>query len=92
MGWYIFKLFFILPAIGALIWGSLKLLQKTQSRFGSGTVKRSASVVEIISLAPAQRLLVVEFHGRQILIGSTRQGMVRLSEVMMGASDLGDTL
>ncbi len=85
MGWYLLKLCLLLPAIGFMIWGSLKLLQKTQSRFAATQATKSASVVEIIGLSPTQRLLVVEFHGRRVLIGATRQGLVRLSEVPIEA-------
>lgn len=81
MVWYILKLCVLLPAIAALIWGSLKLMQKAQTQLGAKRGQASASIIEAISLSPTQRLIVVEFHGRQILIGATRQGLVRLAEV-----------
>ena len=87
MGWYLLKLCIMLPAIALLIWGSLKLVQKSQSGFGRSLAKKSATVLESIALSPTQRLLVVEFHGRHILIGATRQGLVRLSDVPAPASD-----
>ena len=31
-------------------------------------------------LAPGIRLAVIEFHGREILVGSTRHGLTRLAE------------
>ena len=89
MGWYLVKLCIMLPAIALLIWGSLKLVQKSQSRFGRSLAKKSATVLESIALSPTQRLLVVEFHGRHILIGATRQGLVRLCEAQSPTSDNG---
>ena len=32
-------------------------------------------------LSPGVRLAVIEFHGREILVGSTRHGLTRLAEV-----------
>jgi flagellar protein FliO/FliZ len=32
-------------------------------------------------LAPGVRLAVIEFRGREILVGSTRHGLTRLAEV-----------
>ncbi len=92
MLWYILKLCILLPAIAALIWGSLKLMQKAQTRLSAQKSKASASIIEVISLSATQRLIVAEFHGRQILIGSTRQGLVRLAEVPVESFSHGDAL
>ena len=34
MFWYILKLILLLPLIGVMIWGSLKLAQRLQGKFG----------------------------------------------------------
>ena len=35
MFWYVLKLLILLPLIGAMIWGSLKLAKKMQGQFGA---------------------------------------------------------
>ncbi len=81
MQWYLLKLAIVLPLIGALIWGSLKLLQKMQARYGiAAPGGRSVRIVETVMLSPTLRLAVIEFHGREILVSTSRQGLVRLAE------------
>lgn len=81
MGWYILKLLVLLPLIGLMIWGSLKLGQKMQGRFGvQPGGARSVKVVETLMLSPTQRLAVLEFHGREILVATSRSGLTRLAE------------
>ena len=41
---------------------------------------RHARIVEALPLGPGNRLLVVEFGGRRLLIGQGRTGLVRLAE------------
>ncbi len=41
---------------------------------------RHARIVEALPLGPGNRLLVVEFGGRHLLIGQGRTGLVRLAE------------
>ncbi len=82
MLWYVIKLIILLPIIGGMIWGSLKLSQKLQNRMASGTGVRGRSVrvVETCMLSPTMKLAVLEFHGREILVSVSRTGMVRLAE------------
>lgn len=80
MGWYILKLLVLLPLIGLLAWGCLKLAQKMQARVGGGAAGRSVRVIETIMLSPTMKLAVIEFHGREILVSASRNGMVRLAE------------
>ncbi len=78
---YFLRLALLLPLMAALIWGSLKLSRYLQSRLStSGERGRTMQLVETSLLAPGMRLAVVRFHDREILVGCTRQGMVRLSE------------
>ena len=81
MFWYILKLLFILPLIGLMIWGSLKLAKRLQTQFGApaGTAK-AVRVVETTMLSPTLRLAVIEFHGREILVSTSRGGITRLAE------------
>jgi flagellar protein FliO/FliZ len=81
MFWYILKLLILLPAIGFAIWGTLKLAQRMQGKFGApqgGT--RAVRIVETTMLSPTVRLAVLEFHGREILVSTSRHGMTRLAE------------
>ena len=41
---------------------------------------RHARVLQALPLGPGRRLLVVEFAGRQLLVGQSRAGLVRLAE------------
>ena len=85
MAWYILKLVVLLPLIGALIWGSLKLTKRMQANLGKAAGdtgrERSVRVVEAVMLSPGQRLAVIEFHGREILVACSRAGFTRLAEV-----------
>lgn len=80
MIWYILKLLLMLPLLGLLIWGSLTLTRRLQARIQGGERARIARLVETTMLAPGIRLAVIEFRGREILVGSTRNGLVRLAE------------
>ncbi len=81
MFWYILKLILLLPLIGVMIWGSLKLAQRLHGKFGvpqSGG--RAIKIVETTMLSPTMRLAVIEFHGREILVSTSRSGLTRLAE------------
>jgi len=81
MLWYILKLFIVLPLIGALIWGTLKLLQKMQARYGAAPGQaKSVRIIETTMLSPTLKLAVIEFHGREILVSASRNGLTRLAE------------
>jgi flagellar protein FliO/FliZ len=78
---YVVKLILLLPLIGGMIWGSLKLAQRLQGKFGmpqGGT--RAIKIVETTMLSPTMRLAVIEFHGREILVSTSRNGLTRLAE------------
>lgn len=81
MLWYLAKLLVLLPLLALLIWGSLKLTRRMQSQLGQrqGDVQR-IKLVETSFLAPGIRLAVVEFRGREILLGCSKQGLTRLAE------------
>lgn len=79
---YILRLALLLPLLAGLIWGSLWLTRFLQSRLvgqpGDGT--RAVELLETSLIAPGLKLAVVRFHDREILLGVSRQGLVRLSE------------
>lgn len=80
MLFYILKLIILLPMIGVLAWGCLKLAKKVQDKAGIGAGARSIRIVETTMLSPTQKLAVIEFHGREILVSVSRQGLSRLAE------------
>lgn len=86
---YILKLVLLLPLLAGLIWGSLWLTRKMQTRLHAPDRARAAKLVETTMLAPGMRLAVIEFRGREILIGATRNGLVRLAEAPLGEADRG---
>lgn len=79
MFWYVVKLLILLPLIAALAWGCLKLARRMQKKVGGNSAK-SVRVVETLMLSPTLRLAVIEFHGREILVSTSRQGLTRLAE------------
>lgn len=81
MLWYILKLMLLLPLIGLMIWGTLKLAQRVQGRMGGPQDgNRAIRIVETTMLSPTMRLAVIEFHGREILVSTSRNGLTRLAE------------
>lgn len=80
MLWYLLKLAIVLPLIGVLAWGSLKLARRMEGRFGTPSGQRSARIVEMQMLSPTLRLAVIEFRGREILVSATKTGLVPLAE------------
>jgi flagellar protein FliO/FliZ len=80
MGWYVLKLLILLPVIGGMVWGSLKLSQVMQNRMRGPGGRRTVRIVETVMLSPTIRLAVLEFHGREILVSTSRHGLTRLAE------------
>lgn len=80
MLWYILKLLIILPMIAGLAYGSLRLAKHMQGRLAPSQGDRIARIVESSMLSPGIKLAVVEFHGREILVSATRNGLVALAE------------
>ena len=81
MFFYIVKLAVLLLVICAMIWGSFKLAQKAQARFGTAPGGgKAVRIVETTMLSPTLKLAVLEFHGREILVSVSRQGLSRLAE------------
>ena len=80
MVWYVLKLLVLLPLIAGLAWASLKLAQRVRTRLETAHGPRAARVLETTMLTPALRLLVIEFHGREILVAASRNGLTRLAE------------
>ena len=81
MIWYLLKLLVLLPLIGGLAWASLKLAQRMQARFAvAQNATKSVRIIETTMLTPTLKLAVIEFHGREILVSVSRQGLTRLAE------------
>lgn len=87
---YFLRLALLLPLLAGLIWGSLWLTRYLQTRLagapgagGRAGGGRHLQLVETSLIAPGMKLAVVRFHDREILLGLSRQGTVRLSEVRL---------
>lgn len=80
MLWYLVKLLVLLPALGLLAWACLVLTRKMQERATLSPGGRSLRIVETLMLSPTQRLAVIAFHDREILVVANRQGLTRLAE------------
>ena len=80
MLWYIIKLVVLLPLIGTLIWGSVRLSRHMQQKLGAPQGGRSVRVVETMMLSPPIRLAELDVHGREILVSTSRTGLARLAE------------
>lgn len=81
MFWYVLKLLIILPLIGVMIWASLKLAKRVQNQFGAPAgAAKTVRILETTMLSPTLRLAVIEFHGREILVSTSRAGLTRLAE------------
>lgn len=80
MIWYIIKMLALLPLLGLMIWGSLWLTKRIQTKLHGAPQQRRARLVETAMIAPGMRLAVVEFGGKSILIGASRGGLSRLGE------------
>ena len=79
---YFARLALLLPLLGLLIWGSLRLTKFLQTRMVGmhANAGGKLQLVETTLLAPGMKLAVVRFHDREILLGCSRQGLVRLGE------------
>jgi flagellar protein FliO/FliZ len=80
MVWYVIKLLVLLPVLAGMIWGSLWLTRKLQGQMAAKAGAKSARLVETTMLGPGLKLAVIEFHGREILVGASKNGLVRLAE------------
>ncbi len=80
MTWYILKLLVMLPLIAGLAWACLKLAKKVQERTGSGAESKAVKIIETTMLSPSLKIAVIEFHGKEILVSASRQGLTRLAE------------
>ncbi|MFU7529337.1 flagellar biogenesis protein [Qipengyuania sp. ASV99] len=78
---YFLRLALLLPLLAALIWGSLRLTRFLQTRLvGAHGTGQSVALIETTMLSPGLKLAVVRFHDTEILLGCTRNGLVRLGE------------
>jgi flagellar protein FliO/FliZ len=83
---YLLRLALLLPLLAGLIWGSLWLTRYVQTRLGGPAAGggRQLRLVETSLIAPGVKLAVVRFREREILLGLSRHGMVRLAEAPAG--------
>lgn len=81
MAEYLLRLAILLPLLAFLIWASLRLTRYLQTRLVGVQAKgQRLELVETSLIAPGMKLAVVRFHNREILLGCSRSGLVRLGE------------
>jgi flagellar protein FliO/FliZ len=80
MLWYILKLLILLPLICGIAYASLRVARHMQGRLVTGQSEKIARIVETTMLSPGLKIAVIEFHGREILVSATRNGLVSLAE------------
>jgi flagellar protein FliO/FliZ len=83
---YVLRLLILLPLIGGMAWGSLWLWKRVQPQLVQRAVAgRLVDVAEVTPLGAADRLMVVSFDNRNLLIGVSRAGIT-----LLAAADQGD--
>jgi flagellar protein FliO/FliZ len=80
MLFYVLKLLVMLPLIGLLGWGAFRLTRMMQERIAPAQGAKAVRIIETTMLSPTLKLAVLEFHGREILVSASRQGLTRLAE------------
>lgn len=78
---YLLRLFLLVPLIGGLAWGSLWLWRRVQLGLPvKPAPDRPVRIVDVVTLGTNGKLAVVEFRGREILVGISRSGITHLAE------------
>ena len=78
MTFYILKLVIMLPLIGLLIYGSLWLYLKYQPATMMRQNSNSLNIIEVLPIGVNNKLAVVDFEGRKILLSVTRNGVAKI--------------
>ncbi|WP_108812593.1 flagellar biosynthetic protein FliO [Sphingorhabdus sp. Alg231-15] len=78
MTYYILKLLIMLPLIGLMIYGSLWLYRKYQPQTMMRQNTNSLNIVEVLPVGMNNKLAVVDFEGRKILLSVTRSGVAKV--------------
>jgi flagellar protein FliO/FliZ len=77
---YILRLLVMLPLVGGLAFGSLWLWRKVQPGLAPGQAERKLKLVETLGLGTTDRIAVVEFCGRELLLAISRGRIELLTE------------
>ena len=82
MGEYILRLVILLPLVGGLAWGSLWLLRKAQIGLplSRNAQDRAVQVIDAVPLGTGNKLAVVRFDDRNLLVAVSRTQIILLSE------------
>lgn len=82
---YIIKLLVMLPLVGALAFASLWLWRKVQPGLAGGHSERRLKLVETLAMGTTDRLALVEFEGKKLLLSVSRGRIELLSEAAPAA-------
>ena len=78
---YVFRLVVMLPLVLALIVGGLWLAKRVMAmQQGPARARGAARIAETLFLTPGNRLAVVDFADKRLLIAVTKSGVSLLSQ------------
>ena len=78
---YLLRLFLLVPLVGGLAWGSLWVWRRLQLGLPvKPAADRPVRIVDVVTLGTNGKLAVVEFRGREILVGISRGGITHLAD------------
>ena len=77
---YILKLLVLLPLVCGLLIGCLYLWRRLESRLPGQPATRLLQVRETMMVSPGNRLAVLDFEGRRLLISVSRTGVTLIDK------------
>ena len=77
---YILKLLVLLPLVCGLLIGCLYLWRRLESRLPGQPATRLLQVKETMMVSPGNRLAVLDFEGRRLLISVSRTGVTLIDK------------
>ena len=77
---YILKLLVLLPLVCGLLIGCLYAWRRLESRLPGQPATRLLQVKETMMVSPGNRLAVLDFEGRRLLISVSRTGVTLIDK------------
>lgn len=77
---YILKLLVLLPLVCGLLIGCLYLWRRLESRLPGQPATRLLQVRETMMVSPGNRLAVLDFEGRRLLVSVSRTGVTLIDK------------
>ena len=77
---YILKLLVLLPLVCGLLIGCLYLWRRLETRLPGKPATRLLQVRETMMVSPGNRLAVLDFEGRRLLVSVSRAGVTLIDK------------